>query len=136
MAKKSGQLAELVSLAKLSDDSTTLEEIRASTLDQIQLVESITKQTSVLQLNMERCKSLIDSNAQLQKLRAGAQQAKLAKGQAAKAQLEEMVPLTLRQQYNSLLIGLYRRHRTNLSFNGLFRRTLLILRRSPLTPTT
>ncbi|KAH6654160.1 hypothetical protein BKA67DRAFT_658479 [Truncatella angustata] len=90
-AKASGRLGELMALAKDSDSGSSLEEVKNSANDQRELIDSVSKQATTLQSQIERYKSLIESGATLQSQQAEAKHAKLARTRAANARLEEMV---------------------------------------------
>ncbi|KAK9782333.1 hypothetical protein SCARD494_13641 [Seiridium cardinale] len=88
-AKASGLLKVAVDATRNNAAAIDLGEIMASTNDHNGYVESLAKKASAIQLNLERCKTLVQSSETSDKDRLEAKISKLNSLKTAKARLEE-----------------------------------------------
>lgn len=95
-AKASGMIDHLVEISKLPATDITLDELKSATQDHDQYVESLAKKASAIQLNLDRCKTLMQSSDNWTKDRLEAKNSKLNALKAAKARLEAAVSLPIR----------------------------------------
>ncbi|KAI4596723.1 hypothetical protein KJ359_005065 [Pestalotiopsis sp. 9143b] len=92
-AKASGMIDHLMEISKLPATDITLDELKSATQDHDQYVESLAKKASAIQLNLDRCKTLMQSSDNWTKDRLEAKNAKLDALKAAKARLEAAADL-------------------------------------------
>lgn len=86
----------LVEISKLPATDITLDEVKSATQDHDQYVESLAKKASAIQLNLDRCKTLMQSSDNWTKDRLEAKTSKLNALKDAKARLEAAVSLPIR----------------------------------------
>ncbi|ETS85632.1 hypothetical protein PFICI_03657 [Pestalotiopsis fici W106-1] len=87
-ARASGMIDHLVEISKLAATDVSLEEVKSATEDHDQYVDSLGKKASAIQLNLDRCKTLMQSSDNWAKDRIEAKKSKLDALRAAKARLE------------------------------------------------
>lgn len=78
----------LLEISKLPATDISLDEVKSATEDHDQYVESLGKKASSIQLNLDRCKTLMQSSDNWTKDRIEAKKSKLDALRAAKARLE------------------------------------------------
>ncbi|KAF7522995.1 hypothetical protein G7054_g11938 [Neopestalotiopsis clavispora] len=87
-ARASGMIDHLLEISKLPATDISLDEVKSATEDHDQYVESLGKKASSIQLNLDRCKTLMQSSDNWTKDRIEAKKSKLDALRAAKARLE------------------------------------------------